>query len=140
MAASVAAGVTESGRAAVDRAIGEIAAAIRRTAAVLAQLFAIGVIDEPVGNIELAVERKQQRQPRRVDRIDILVLAAIPPDTAQAFIALAVLAEDDGGRVVEESAERAPAKRVVFARVQDEFVPQIVGDLRGPSRRSACRS
>ena len=63
MAASVAAGVTKPGRAAVDRAIGEIAAAIRRTAAVLAQLFAIGVIDEAVGNIELAVERKQQRQP-----------------------------------------------------------------------------
>ena len=42
-----------------------------------------------------------------------------------------MLAEDDGGRMVEEAAEGAPAERVVLARVQDEFVPEIVGDLRG---------
>src|SRR5215207_469597 len=76
------------------------ATAIRGTAAVLAQLFAVGMIDEPVCNVELAVERKQQRQARRADRIDVLVFAAIPPDAPQALVALAVLAEDDGGRVV----------------------------------------
>ena len=42
-----------------------------------------------------------------------------------------MLAEDDGGGVVEEAAEGAAAERVVLARVQDEFVPEIVGDLRG---------
>src|SRR5882724_12805963 len=94
--ACVAAGIAKPVRTAVERGICEIAAAIRRTAAVLAQRFAVGVIDEAVGDIELAVERKQQRQARRADRIDVLVFAAIPPDTAQAFVALAVLAEDDG--------------------------------------------
>src|SRR5207253_6501076 len=75
--------------------------------------------------------RKQQRQTRRTDWIDILVFAAIPPDAAQAFVTLAMLGEDDGGGVVEETAEGAAAKRVVVARVEDEFVPEIVGDLRG---------
>src|SRR5439155_19180631 len=129
--ACVAAGIAKAVRTAVERCIREITAAIRCAAAVLAQRFTVGLIDEPVCNIELAVERKQQRQTRRTDWIDVLVFAAIPPDTAQALVALAVLAEDDGGGVVKETAEGAAAKRVVVARVQDEFVPEIVGDLRG---------
>src|SRR6185436_10444605 len=129
--ACVAAGVAKPVRTAVERRICEIAAAIRRPAAALAQRFAVGMIDEPVCDIELAVERKQQRQACRPYGIDVLVFAAIPPDTAQALVVLAVLAEDDGGGVVEEAAEGTAAERVVVARVQDEFVPEIVGDLRG---------
>ena len=34
------------------------------------------------------------------------------------------------GRVVQEAAEGAAAERVIVARVEDEFVPEIVGDLR----------
>ena len=41
-----------------------------------------------------------------------------------------MFAEDDGGRVVQEAAEGAAAERVIVARVQDEFVPKIIGDLR----------
>src|SRR5882724_11730016 len=129
--ACVAAGIAKPVRTAVERRICEIAAAIRGATAVLAQRFAVRLVDESVCDIELAVERKQQRQPRRTDRIDVLVFAAIPPDTAQALVALAVLGEDDGRGVVEETAERAAAERVVVAGVQDEFVPEIVGDLRG---------
>src|SRR6185369_17079577 len=42
-----------------------------------------------------------------------------------------MFAEDDGGGMVEETAEGAAAERVVVARVQDEFMPEVVGDLRG---------
>ncbi|WP_206685435.1 hypothetical protein, partial [Bradyrhizobium uaiense] len=43
-----------------------------------AQRLAVGVIDEAVRKIQLGVEREQQRQPRRPDRIDVLVFAAVP--------------------------------------------------------------
>src|SRR5438445_4268545 len=49
--ACVAAGVAKPVRTAVERCICEIAAAIRRPAAVLAQRFTVGVIDEPVCDI-----------------------------------------------------------------------------------------
>ena len=63
-----------------------------------------------VGDLELAVEREQQRQPARPDRIDILVLAAVPPDAPQALIALAIFAEHHGRGVMQEAAERAAAE------------------------------
>src|SRR4029453_9114713 len=57
--ACVAAGIAKPVRTAVERRICEIAAAIRGAAAVLAQRFAVGVIDEPVCDLELLSDRKK---------------------------------------------------------------------------------
>ena len=88
------------------------------------------MIDESARNIQLGIQRKQQRQPRRIDRVDALILAAVPPYATQTFVALAMFAEHNGWRVVQEFAERATAKCIIFACVKNEFVPQIVGNLR----------
>jgi hypothetical protein len=36
----------------------------------------------------------------------------------------------NGRRMMQEGAERAPAECVIFARVENKLVPQVVGDLR----------
>src|SRR5579871_2044260 len=100
---------------------------MRGAAAAFAQLGTIGVIDKAVRDIELGIERKQERQSRRADGIDILVLAAIPPDPPQPLIALAMLAQHHRRRVMQEAAEGAAAEGFIFAGVENELVPEIVG-------------
>src|SRR5207237_7994853 len=117
------------------RGTGKVAAAIGRACGggtVLAQLLALRMIGEATRNLVFGVERKQQRQAARMRRIDVLLLAAMPPDPAQAFIVLAVLAQHDGGHVMQEAAEGLAAEGLILAGVEDEFVPEVVGDLRRP--------
>jgi hypothetical protein len=59
VSAAVTAGIAEAGGSAIHRGIGKITATMCGAATVFPQLFASWVVDKPVGNIELAVERKQ---------------------------------------------------------------------------------
>src|SRR5262249_39665781 len=79
--------------------------------------------------VVLGVEREQQRQPRRIFRIDVLFPAALPPYPAQALVVPAVGAEHDGRRVMQKAAAGLLAKILVFARAEYELVPADVGDL-----------
>src|SRR5262249_575715 len=65
----------------------------------------------------------------RIDRIDILLPATLPPDPAQALVVLAIRAQHDGGRVMQKAAKGPLAEILVFARVEYELVPEVVGDL-----------
>ena len=102
----------------------------RRRLPSLPQRLAVGLINEASGDIAACCRARTAAAaasggPDRCSR-----MAAMPPDAAQALIALAVLAQHDGRRVVQEAAEGAAAERFVIARVEDELVPEIVGDLR----------
>src|SRR5215468_5903129 len=99
-------------------------------AAALPKLFAARMINKAARNVVFGVEREQQRQPRRIFRIDVLFPAALPPYPAQALVVPAVGAQHDGRRVMQKAAESLLAEILVFARVEDELVPEVVGDLR----------
>src|SRR5262245_60159246 len=98
-------------------------------AAALPKLFAARMINKAARELVFGVEREQQRQPRRILRIDVLFPAAMPPYPAQALVVPAVGAQHDGWRVMQEAAEGPLAEILVFARIEDELVPEVVGDL-----------
>src|SRR4051794_18257661 len=101
MAGAVAASLAESGRAAIDRGTGEITAAIDdSSAATLPQRFALRVINEAAGDFQLGIKREQHRKPRRMNRIDVFVLAAVPPYATQTFVASAATAAEHHRRGV----------------------------------------
>src|SRR3954467_5239960 len=104
MAGAVTAGLAESGRAAIDRGIGKIAATINhRRAAALPQRLALRMINEAARDFQLGVEGEQHRKPGGTDRIDVFVFAAVPPDPTETFVALAAqAAKHHGGCVMQE--------------------------------------
>jgi hypothetical protein len=131
MAVAVTASVTETYRAAIDGCTGEIAATIGHThGAVALQFLALRVINKPIRNAQLGVEGEKKWKPGRVDRIDAFVLAAMPPHAAKTFVALAMPAEHHRRRMMREAAECAATEAVVFAGIQDELMPEVIGDLR----------
>ena len=88
--------VAQTGGTAIVGNIGKITAAINRTGGAGGpQRLALRVIGEPARNLQLGVEREQQRQSRRPERTDVLVLAAVPPHTPQALVVAAFDAEHD---------------------------------------------
>src|SRR5689334_14112420 len=97
----------------------------RRRAAALPELLAARMIDKAARNVVLGVEREQERQPRRILRIDVLLPAAIPPHPAQTLIVLAVRAQHDRRRMMQKAAKSLLAEILVLAGVEDELVPEV---------------
>ncbi len=92
---------------------------------------AISGVVKAVGDLELGIEREQQRQAQRPARIQILLLAGVPPGTAQSFVAETDIAHRHGRRVVQKLTEGILAKALVLTGVQNKFVPQGIDHLRG---------
>jgi len=99
---------------------------------------AVRGIAETVGNLQFFIKREQQRQAQRLSRVNILFPAGIAPAAAQPFVAFAVRAHDHGGGVVHEAPEGFAAEGGVFAGVEDEVVPDLVGGLRGHGHIAAA--
>jgi hypothetical protein len=57
--AAMTAAIAESNGAAIDRTVGKITPAIGYASPTFAQFLAPGMIDEPVWNIQLGIQRKQ---------------------------------------------------------------------------------
>src|ERR1700754_4215265 len=100
----------------------------RGRAAALAELLAAWMINKAASDLVFGVEREQKRQPRRIFRIDVLLPAAMPPHPPQALVVPAVGAQYHGRRVMQKAAKGPLAEILVFARVEDELVPEVVGD------------
>src|SRR3954452_23071120 len=128
MAGAVIAGVAESGGAAVDRGTGEIAAAIdNRRTAVAPQRLALRMIGEAARDLQFGIEGEQHRKPGRMDRIDVLVLAAVPPHPTETFVSPAAnAAEHHRRRVMQEATKGAAAEAIVFTGIENELVPEVI--------------
>src|SRR5262245_32434763 len=97
----------------------------------LRAILAVERVHEAVFDLQLAIEREQQRQSRRSLWMNVLFAARLPPHSPQTIIPLPIRAPHRlRRRVMQEAAKRAPAERFVVARVENELVPQVVHDLR----------
>lgn len=105
--------------------MGDAAAAV----GALAQGVAVGGIAEAAGYIEFGIDGEQQWQAGWGAGVDVFLAAGMPPAAAQAGVALALRAQRDGGRVVQEAAEGALAEVLIVAGVENEIVPEVIGDL-----------
>jgi hypothetical protein len=95
------------------------------------ELLAVRGVVKPIRDIELAVDREQQRQPAGIARIQILLQTRLPPNASEPSVAFSFRrAQHCRGRMMKKSAERSPAKLLVILCVQNELMPKIVRDLR----------
>jgi len=92
---------------------------------------AVEGVHEGIGDPELAVDGEDQRQARRLARIDVLPEAREPSHASEAGVVLAIATAYDGRRVLEEANERVAAEALVVPCVDDELVPEIVDPQRG---------
>jgi len=133
-------GIAETVGRAVESRARKIPAAVNHARAGFVLLGETGAVDriaEAVGNLELGIECKQQRQTRRFARIDVLLQTREPPAAPQTGVAIARGAQHDGRRMMQETAECLPAKHLVRARIQNELMPQVVHHLRGHRNEAA---
>jgi hypothetical protein len=82
----IAAAVAQAVRAAVDGTVGKSGAALRADRPAMAEGLAIGHIAVAAGNLEITIEREQERQCLGRPGVDALLPAGLPPNPPQAFV------------------------------------------------------
>ena len=127
--------VSEAIGASIDTRTGEICAAMNRARVVAEQVraksVAIGRVVKSVRDVQIGIERKQKRQPAGLARIDVFFATPPPPVPSQSRVVVSHEAKYDRGRVMQKASECVAAELLIILRVQNEFVPQVIGYLRG---------